>query len=146
MAEEERALYKRSARGWLKHADFLLIDIISLQLACMLAYMLRFDNRPFLYRDDLYGSYTLVMTILDVLAVVLFNTMHNVLKRGWYQEFAATVKHVLLVFAMMTFYLVSAKISGHYSRIFMYMNILLYMALGYALRILYKRVLHRMRL
>ena len=144
MAEEERALYKRSASGWLKHADFLLIDIISLQLACMLAYVLRFDNRPFLYRDDLYGSYTLVMTILDVLAVVIFNTMHNVLKRGWYQEFAATVKHVLLVFAMMTFYLVSAKISGRYSRIFIYTNTLLYAVIGYSSRVIYKRILCRM--
>lgn len=137
-------MYKRGARGWLKHVDFLLVDIVALQLACMVAYALRFDGRTILYGNELYSSYVLMLTVLDVLAVVLFNTMHNVLKRGWYKELAATVKHVLLVFAMMTFYLVSAKISGHYSRIFMYMNILLYMALGYALRILYKRVLHRM--
>lgn len=131
-------MYKMGAHGWLKHIDFVLCDVLSLQLAYVLAYVLRFDHGWFLYRDDLYNRLALILIIVDVLTCMIFNTMHNVLKRGFYREFAATVRHALLVFAMLTIYLVSAKISARYSRIVLYTIMVLHIGLGYVLRIVYK--------
>ena len=34
-------MYKKSAKGWLKHWDFILLDIICLQLSFVVAYYLR---------------------------------------------------------------------------------------------------------
>lgn len=34
-------MYKKSAEGWLKHWDFILLDIICLQLSFVIAYYLR---------------------------------------------------------------------------------------------------------
>ena len=34
-------MYKKSPQGWLKHWDFILVDIICLQLAFVVAYFVR---------------------------------------------------------------------------------------------------------
>lgn len=49
-------MYKKSPQGWLKHWDFILLDIICLQLAFVVAYFARqgFDNP---YSDRVSISY-----------------------------------------------------------------------------------------
>lgn len=136
-------MYKRVSSGWAKHADFIVLDLIGLQLACMLAYILRFDGNRFLYADDLYANLTLILTAIDLLVCVVFNSMHNVLKRGLGQEIAATLRHSLLVFAVILAYLVASKTSSLYSRIVLYSIVVLHALLGCVLRGLYKRVLRR---
>ena len=137
-------MYKRGASGWVKHADFILLDLIGLQIACVLAYMLRFDRGVWVYRDDLYAGLALMLTVMDVFVCIVFNTMHNVLKRGYVQELTATLRQAFLIFALMTVYLVSAKTSGLYSRIVLYTIIILYAVFGYALRTLYKNGLRKL--
>ena len=75
-------MYRRGASGWVKHADFILLDLIGLQIACVLAYILRFDSELLVYQDDLYAGLVLIITMIDMLVCIVFNTMHNVLKRG----------------------------------------------------------------
>ena len=83
-------MYKRSKQGWLKHLDFIIWDEISLQLAFVLAYLIRIGLK-FPYISETYRRLAIVYIILDFLVAALFNTMHNVLKRGLYKEFMETL-------------------------------------------------------
>ena len=54
-------MYKKGSKGWLKHFDFILLDMICLQIAFLLAYVIRHDSgSPYivpLYRNgDFYGT------------------------------------------------------------------------------------------
>ena len=40
-------MYKRSIQGWLKHIDFILLDVLALQLAFILAYAYRHGGMPY---------------------------------------------------------------------------------------------------
>jgi hypothetical protein len=46
-------VYKRRSQGWLKHADFILLDMISLHIAFILAYFARngFGQWPYAIPD-----------------------------------------------------------------------------------------------
>ena len=57
-------MHRRVPGGWAKHADFMVLDLISLQLACMLAYALRFEGRRFLYTDEWYAGLALILSRL----------------------------------------------------------------------------------
>ena len=35
-------MYKRNRQGWLKHIDFILMDLLVLQISYVLGYMIRF--------------------------------------------------------------------------------------------------------
>ena len=51
-------MYKKGSKGWLKHFDFILLDMICLQIAFLLAYVIRHDNgSPTISEHgDLYGT------------------------------------------------------------------------------------------
>ncbi|MDD5897863.1 MAG: sugar transferase [Clostridia bacterium] len=132
-------MYKRDTSRWMKHLDFILVDSISLQLACVLAYFLRFDGNANPYQDDIYARLALLLAVIDVIVCIVLNTMHNVLKRNKGQELTATLKHAFLVFCAMVICLVSTKTSSLYSRIVLYAIFILHSTLGYALRLLYKK-------
>jgi len=135
-------MYKHGTNSWLKHIDFILCDLISLILAFSTVYYLRFHALGNVMLD-LYWGYISILLVLDFIVCVFFGTMHNVLKRGYYEELAATVKHVMLVFSLQIVLLVALKISERYSRLVMYGTFGVHALFGYVLRLLYKALLRK---
>ena len=136
-------MYKRSAQGWLKHIDFILWDIVVLQVAFVLAYILRHGGGRLPYTVPTYKSLGAILAVVDFLVAVIFNTMHNVMKRGLYKEFAQSVRHAALVLAIMSLYMFSTQSGDTYSRITVYLTSGLHLLLGYAVRLLWKIVIRR---
>ena len=97
-------MYRKGSKGWLKHFDFILLDMICLQIAFLLAYVIRHDNsNP--YMVPLYRNMAIFMELLDIAVMFFDETLSNVLKRGYFKEFAATVKHAILVELIAVLYL-----------------------------------------
>ena len=94
-------MYKKNTQGWLKHIDFILLDILVLQVAFILAYKIRHGMNLSPYEVDTYRYMALVFIAIDLLVIVIFNTMHNVVKRGFLREFVQSLRHVLLVLLLM---------------------------------------------
>lgn len=136
-------MYERGIKGWLKHFDFILLDMLSLALALFAAFSLRFSQAWGSYQTELYRELLVMLMLLDFTVCVMFNTMHDVLRRGMYQEVLESVKHAAIVFAVMTVLLVALKISNSYSRIILYGTSALHMVLGCALRQIYKKLMQK---
>ena len=135
-------MYRKSARGWEKHLDFMIWDQLSLQIAFLLAYMLRNGlSNP--YSHLIYCNVAFILVVIDAGVLLLFESLKNVLKRGYYQEFAMTVKHVILVVLVTTFYLFYIKRSEDYSRLALLYMTVLYLLVSYLTRILWKDQLRR---
>ena len=130
-------MYKRSFQGWMKHLDFILWDVAALHLAYILAFFIRYRfSSP--YANSGYLSMAVVLTVMDVLVAVFFDTMHNILKRGMFLELVSVVKHAVCVFALLTVYLFSAKRGSEYSRIAMYLTFGFHIVFSYGLRQMWK--------
>ena len=134
-------MYKKNAQGWLKHIDFIVWDILILQVSFVLGYMIRhgWGKWPYLQTD--YKSLAIVLVVVDILVAVLFSTMHNVMKRGYLKELKASIKHVALVLVIMSLYLFSVQAGDTYSRITLYLTAGFHLVLGYCIRILWKALL-----
>ena len=133
-------MYRKSPQGWLKHIDFILLDLLCLNLAFLLAYISRIGlQSP--YGEVSYRSILFVFNMVDLLVLLFFDTLKDVLKRGYYQEFAVTVKHVFLVEVIVAFYLFSIQDSMKYSRIVFYLLAAFYLVLTYGARIGWKKFL-----
>lgn len=117
--------------------DFILIDILCLQLAFVFAYYARFGlENP--YANNAYRSLAGVYILVDLLVAVMFDSFKNVLRRGYYKEFIAVLKHVCFVEAAMLMYLFSTQRGDVYSRLFFYSVIPLYLLLTYIGRTFWK--------
>ena len=136
-------MYRRNAQGWRKHLDFILMDELALQIAYVIAYNIRM-NRVWPYGENIYRMLAIVLFMLDLLAMILLNTMHGVLKRGYWKEFLKTLEQTLIVFAGGIIFVFSTQSGERFSRIVLYLTLGFHLAVGYGTRILLKQILlHR---
>ena len=62
-------MYKKGSKGWLKHFDFILLDMICLQIAFLLAYVIRHDSgSPYIV--PLYRNMAIFMELLDIVDII----------------------------------------------------------------------------
>lgn len=133
-------MYTRSSREWAKHLDFILWDVACLEAAFIFAFSVR-HGMDLVFRQPEYRSLAVIYAILDILIAVLFNTMHNVLKRGFYEEFRQTVKQVSLVLLSVAVYLFAIQMGVFFSRVTIFLTSVFHFALSCGIRLVWKRVL-----
>ena len=139
-------MYQKAKNSWIKHIDFVILDILCLQVSFFLAYLVRHRNLN-LYSNSVYGNLAIVLILIDVCMMFFLNTCKNVLKRGLLIELAATMRQVSLVILFAVFYLFFVKDAGDFSRITLFLTAIFYAIISYGTRILWKRhVLRSLRL
>lgn len=135
-------MYKKSAQGWLKHIDFILLDLLCFQCAYLLAFRLRHGALN-LYSFEVYKQVQIVASLLCLFAAIFMETFKDVRKRGYYREFAATIKQVVVVTVLTAFYLVTVKDAESFSRIVLFLTGCIYFLLSYCVRLGWKRILQK---
>lgn len=131
-------MYRKNANGWLKHIDFMILDMICLQLAFIMAYFIKNGNIH-LYNNFLYRNMAIIIELADLMVLLIFGTLKGVLKRGHYQEFVKTLKHALIVCFLAVLYLFTVQKGVFFSRFFLFLTIGIYFILTYIVRELWKR-------
>ena len=132
-------MYRRSAQGWSKHLDFILLDLVSLQIAFIIASYIRHQSFP--YFTLIYRNLGIALVLIDLVVLMFLNTMHDVLKRGYYVELTKTIKHCIIVLALATTYMFGFQTGGSYSRILLFITFIFHIVIGYITRILWKKYL-----
>ena len=133
-------MYKKSSSGWLKHYDFIILDLLCLQMAFVIAYILRMGLRnP--YANELYFDMAIYLVFADLVVIFFDETFSGVLKRGFYKEFVATFKHSLLVSLLAVFYLFATKLGEDYSRLALGTMGVLYAVISYVARLGWRYIL-----
>lgn len=135
-------MYKKGAKGLFKHYDFIILDLICLQLAFILSYVIRLGfHNP--YEDILYRGLAVFITFADLVVLLCLETLKNVIKRGYYKELSITVKHVVVIVLLAVLYLFTIRSDQHFSRAVLFLMGFLYAVLTYCTRIWWKRILRR---
>lgn len=118
-------MYRKESEGFLKHYDFVLLDMLCLQLAFILAYLIYGHGRnP--YETLLYRNIAIFIEFADLLTLFSLNTLKYVLKRGYYKELMRTIYNDLCVGAMTIVYLFLLHQAQEYSRMTMMLMVILY--------------------
>lgn len=128
--------------GWIKHYDFMILDMVSIEIAFVLAFILRhgLDIEAF---NVNYREMTLIILLIDIVLILLTELFHNVLKRGYYIEIARTTTHVMQMEGVLLLYLFVSKVSVNYSRKILLYFPILYLIISYVTRIMWKQILAR---
>ncbi|HCT90571.1 MAG TPA: sugar transferase [Lachnospiraceae bacterium] len=111
-------MYERNIRSWLKHLDFILLDLISIALSFAIAYIIRNGNRGLL-EDASYRSFFLVFVGFHILIAFFFRSYSNVIRRGYLEEVMEISKQNMILIICISVYLVFTKQSEDYSRLFL---------------------------
>ena len=135
-------MYRKDSTGWIKHVDFIILDLICLQVAFVLAYALSgYGANP--YQLILYRNMAVFMEVADLVVLFAMGTLKNVLKRGYYKDFVVTAQHGIILGACLLLYLFMLQEGQQYSRLALVLNIVIYILLTYLVRELWKHLLRK---
>ena len=135
-------MYTRDSESWLKHFDFILLDLICLQVAFVLAYLVSgYGFNP--YANMLYRNKAIFFELADLLVIFFMGPMKDVLKRGHYREFVVTIRHGLIVGALAMLYMFAFQEGQYYSRLAFFLFIGMYIIITYVVRELWKKRLRK---
>lgn len=110
-------MYKRFEAGWLKHFDFLFLDMLALQLSFFLSYLFRFGvSMP--YESNYYVKISVLLMILNGCVAFFDESYRGIRKRGYFKEVKACIKHTALVMGLLLLYLYLTKQNRELSRRF----------------------------
>ena len=130
-------MYRKQTSGWLKHLDFALLDLGCLIMTLIISYIARNGYNAGLH--TLYLDTAIMMAILDVIVVFFMDSYKGILRRGYWKELMATMKHCTLVLGATVLYLFLTKRGQDYSRaviVIHWISAVIYM---YLVRITWKK-------
>ena len=133
-------MYKKENNSWLKHIDFVILDILCLQLAFILAYEIRVA-KGIPYLNPLYENMAFVLVIFQLLVSFFGESFSGVLRRGFLIEMKCMIEHEICVMLLAVLYLFMSQQGVMYSRGAFTSMCTLYFFIAYAARIGWKKVI-----
>jgi len=135
-------MYRKDSEKWLKHLDFIILDMICLQMAFVLAYVIRRRGLN-IYGDVLYRNMAIFLGFADLVVIFMAGIMKSVLKRGYYKEFVTTLEQAVGVGALAIAYLFMIQESQSFFRMILITTVIIYLFFNYIIREIWKKYLHK---
>ena len=121
----------------MKHVDFIILDILCLQVALMLAYVCSGYGWD-IYTPILYRNVAMFLGLADLMLLICRETMKGVIRRGHFREFTMTVKQAVFIEGIALLYLFLLQEGQNYSRLVLLLMPICYSVVAYAVRELWK--------
>ena len=130
----------KSKYSWIKHLDFMVIDLISLFLCFLLSYWIKFGNIAFHTNED-WVRYLFLVLVLNVVITLFVNPYSGILRRPYYMEIIRALQLAVynLLLAALVFYVFRIGIT--YSREMSFYMYGLYFLVSLVLKFLWKKML-----
>lgn len=101
-------MYRKKTSSWLKHWDFILLDLILLELSYLLAHWLHHGTAY--YREaPLYRNVFFAIAAIDLVVGLMMESYKGILRRGYWLETKAVAKHAIIVTVCVIAYLFAMK-------------------------------------
>lgn len=134
-------MYKKSISGFRKHLDFILIDLICLELAFYLSTIIRNGYRFSIINNKLYLIVAVVMGLSCLFCASFLDSMKNILKRGIGREIHASIIQSAGVLLLTSLFIFAIQEGESISRIVLFLTAVLYALLSLISRCLWKKIL-----
>ena len=100
-------MYEEEKRSFLKHLDFIILDVIILHIDLLLAYILKCSGE-WNYQGSIYLQLGGMLGIFSIVVALFAQSYRGILRRNCLDEFKATITHISLVviLCIIFFYLI----------------------------------------
>ena len=109
-------MYEKTKNRWFKHLDFMILDMIILELAYLLSYYIRLGKGVGAH-NNLYQNMQIIVLVFDIVLMLTLKVHKNMLKRKILQEIWESVKNMTVLVIMIMGYLYYIQQSFYFSRL-----------------------------
>lgn len=130
----------KSKYSWMKHVDFMIVDLLALFISYLISYFMKFGSVEF-FQNDEWTRYLFIILILNIVIGFFVNPYSGILKRAFYMDIIRAFQLAVynLLFASLIFY--TFKIGANYSREMSFVMYGLYFVLSLLLKFGWKKLL-----
>ena len=125
---------------WMKHWDFILIDMLCLAFSFVLAYYLKFDEIN-IFETIEWGSLFIIICCMNFSIMVFESTYSGILKRRYYQQFRREIALIVSQVSIICMIFYAFKIGTFFSREMMFTMYFTYFVISQPLKYIRKKVL-----
>ena len=118
----------------------MLADLICLQIAYTLAFLIRFPGKGLPYAHSDYFTLVLILSLIQLLISIFLNNLAHVLKRSIGRELFAILLLSFLTLVLSSFFLYSIHLADYYSRILLYLTFVIFTPLDLSARLIMKKI------
>ena len=136
---------RKHTKGWMKHGDFIIIDMILLQLCFVIAFWLIHGiSNP--YENVQFQELAILMSAGQFLVILFSSHYRSILRRGNINELIAIIVYSVEILALVLIVLFAVKKSSEYSRLQLFVTLGSFVIFDYAAKLLNKmRVLRYLK-
>lgn len=135
-------MYQKEKNPWLKHLDFMLLDMLGLQLAYMISYVIRY-GMYIPYTDKNYRNLGTIIVLVQICLTFFLENYKDILRRSPLREFQKTAVFVTSEVMGVFCYLFVTQTSKVFSRAVLLQFWVIGIGVIYVIRLWRKRAIHR---
>lgn len=132
-------MHVRVKNSWIKHFDFIIADLLCLNITFFFAYFLRHRTWD-MYLNNGYRSLVIITMILHFCVMLFSNYYSGILSRGYLNEFKKVLIHNMVLTGLIFSYMFIVQLSASYSRIMIVSFFLLDTVAMYMIHIILKYI------
>ncbi len=134
-------MYRRKSSGIFRHMDFIALDIISIEISFVKAYIIRHGIRGNkVVLPKLYSNIAIIYMMICVIVALVASPYKKIVTRGHYKEFLCVIKYVTIVTMLQVVYLYLSQQGEAYSRVVFILTWAIGIILTYIVREIWKWV------
>ena len=125
---------KKHIKGWLKHGDFIVLDILVMQLSFILGYWARYGlENP--YAKEAFREQSMVLLFCQIFVILFFNNYEGIIRRKKSDEFFAVLKYASSILLILLLYMFIRRQSTEMSRIMIGLVMAFFVFLSFFIRV-----------
>ncbi len=134
---------EKRMRGWTKHLDFIIVDIICIEFAYLIAYWVRRPEIIFFRGLSIYAYLDIILMAVNIVYVVIWPVYKNILKRSVAREILSVLLHNVVIWLFAIAFLFLTQQSFFFSRGMMAIAIILCVIFMIVARLSWKTLIRR---
>ena len=133
-------MYRKKGKGWLKHWDFILIDIVCIEIAFLGAYIVRRSYGEVI-NADIYMQCGVLLVLFDLIAMLVNTSYSGIIQRTKWPELITVIKHVTITNVLLLLYEYMMKEMAFFSRTVFLLSWAGSIVLCWGCRLVWKKIL-----
>ena len=109
-------MHIKGKSNWIKHLDFIALNLLSLPIGFAIAYFIRFNKFDF-FTSFSWRRAMALMCLINLLVSFVMNPYSDILRRPYYEDAIKGVLFTLYSFVLISVFFYITKIGSEYSRI-----------------------------
>ena len=133
-------MHIKGKSSWIKHLDYITINLISVIIAFMAAYAIKFGDLGFAQSSE-WRIVLVVMCLINLVITFIMNPYSGIFRRPYYEDAIKLAFFTVYSFIVVSIFFYVMKIGAVYSRITIILTFIIYYVLAFILIYIRKRML-----